>query len=629
MAIQKITASIDYTSRDFFSLREDLITRIQTRVNANGKTWAATDPADFGVAIVEAFAHIGDLTNYYIDRVANEAYLTTATQRQSLLNIASMYGYQVSGYRQAYVDVTLTNPTGVDVVVPEGTLVSASITITNNGSSTTYKEYYTVNSDVTIGPNASVSGELVHGKNVTADAANAADGADIYDIPGERLAYSTGLPNQAYTLKSNQVVDGTVEVFVRNGDSFVQWTQVDNLSEYGPQDFVYTLSYSGTNYVTVDFGNGVSGAIPVYGDDIKAQYFVGGGLIGNAESNTNFSVVSVPVSSGVLLASIVNVSISNDAAGFGGEDPESDDSIRINAPSALRVSQRAVSLNDFKNFALTMSGVGKAAAYASAPTSVALYVGPTTTDTSSDYFPGYDATNTTTTALWGNLSTSVQTEFANKTQIGTTLTLLPPTYVPADVVVEYVSEVGYSDAQIITAINSGIVYGYGYNYLDFNQNIRPEKLEQSLSAINGVDSVRIVKLFRTGGSSARTTLIPAQGEYFVFKDANTKVYPIASLSNLIVTIANGTMPTFNTLTKTYAFTSTSSTMTFTPTSVNTVATLAYTFTNGSGTVTGPTAITSGVASGSLTLTTGLNTVAVTVTSSDGLNTNIYYIKVTK
>jgi hypothetical protein len=629
MAIQKITSSIDYTSRDFFALREDLITRIQTRVNANGKTWSATDPADFGVAIVEAFAHIGDLNNYYIDRVANEAYLSTATQRQSLLNIASMYGYQVSGYRQALVDVTLTNSTGVDVVVPEGTLVSASITITNNGSATTYQEYYTVNSDVTIGANASALGELVHGKNVTADAVNAANGDDIYDIPGERLAYSTGLPNQSYILTSNQVVDGSVEVFVRNGDSFVQWTQVDNLSEYGPQDFVYSLSYSGTDYVSVNFGNGISGAIPVYGDDIKAQYFVGGGLIGNVDSGTNFRVISVPVSSGVLLASIVNVTISNDAAGYGGENPESNDSIRANAPSALRVSQRAVSLNDFKNFALTMSGVGKAAAYASSPTSVVLYIGESTTDTSPDYYPGFNVTNTAVTSKWSDLKSSVQTDFSNKTQIGTTLTILPPTYVSADVVVEYVAETGYSDAQIITAINSEVVYGYGYNYLDFNQNIRPEKLEQSLSAINGVDSVRIVKLFRTGGSSARTTLIPAQGEYFVFKDANTKIYPMASLSNLVVTIANGTMPSFNALTKTYAFTSTSSTMTFTPTSVNTVATLTYTFTNGSGTVTGPTSITSGVASGSLTLTTGLNTIAVTVTSSDGLNTNIYYIKVTK
>lgn len=629
MATQKITASIDYTSRDFFSLREDLITRIKSRVNANGKVWTGTDPADFGVAIVEAFAHIGDLTNYYIDRVANEAYLSTATQRQSLLNIASLYGYRVSGYRQAYVDVTLSNPTAFGITIPEGTLVSATITVTNNGSSITYQQYYTLISDVSIAANDSATGVLIHGRNVASEASNAADSLDASDIPGERLGYSTGLPNQSYTLKNNQVADDTLEVFVRNGDSFVQWTEVENLSEYGPQDSVYSVSYSGNNYVTVNFGNGISGAVPVYGDDIKAQYYVGGGLIGNVDGGTTFGIVSVPLASGILKTDIINTVISNDFAGYGGEDPESNDSIRANAPTSLKVSQRAVTLDDFKNLALTMSGVGKASAYATAPTSVVVFIAPTVSDNSSDYYPGFNASNTATTNLWTTLKTSVQSEFSNKTQIGTTVTILPPTYVPADVVVEYVAETGYADSQIISAINSGIVFGYGYNYLDFNQNIRPEKLEQSLSAINGVDSVRIVKLFRNGGSSARTTLIPAQGEYFVFKDANTKIYPIASLSNLAVTIANGTMPTFNALTKTYAFTSTSSSMTFTPTSVNTTATLTYTFTNGSGTVTGPTSITSGAASGSLTLTTGLNTIAVTITSSDGLNTNIYYIKVTK
>jgi hypothetical protein len=634
MAIQKITTSIDYTSRDFFSLREDLITRIKSRVNAQGKVWTASDPADFGVAIVEAFAHVGDLTNYYIDRIANEAYLSTATQRQSLLNIASLYGYRVSGYRQALVDVTLTNVTGGSIVIPEGTLLSASITITTNGSPTTYREYFTLTSDVEISSGGSGTGVLVHGKNVTADAVNASDGSDVYDIPGERLGYSTGLPNQSYTLKNNQVADGTVSVFVRNGDAFVQWQEVTNLSEHGPQDTVYALSYSGNNYVTINFGNGVSGAVPVYGDDIKAQYYTGGGLIGNIEANTNFSIESVPLSSGVLKTAIVSTVISNDFAGYGGEDPESNESIRANAPTALRVSQRAVTLDDFKNLALTMPDVGKAVAYASAPTSVALYIGPTVSDISSDYYPGYNSTNTTTTTLWNSLKTSVVSEFSTKTQIGTTVTVLPPIYVPADVVVEYVAEEGYSDSQLSSSINSGIVYGYGYNYLDFKQSIRPEKLEQSLSAINGVDSVRIVKLFRTGGSSARTTLIPAQGEYFVFKDANTKIYPIASLSALAVTIANGTMPTFNALTKTYAFTSTSASMTFTPTSVNSVTTIAYVFTPGggtglSGTPGASTAITSGAASATLTLATGINIIAVTVTSSDGLNTNIYSIKVTK
>jgi hypothetical protein len=629
MATQKITTSIDYTSRDFFALRNDLISRIQSRVNVNGKTWTATDPADFGVAIVEAFAHVGDLTNYYIDRVANEAYLSTATQRQSLLNIAAMYGYQVSGYRQAYVDVTITNNTANTLNVPEGTLMTTEVTVTTNGSSIKYTLYYTLTGDVTIAANSSSSGTLVHGRNVSTEEINAAVVSDTYDIPGERLAYSTGLANQSYTLKNNQVVDDTVEVFVRNGDAFVKWTQVDNLAEYGPQDFIYSLTYSGNNYVTVNFGNGVSGAIPIYGDDIKAQYYVGGGLEGNAKASTQFSIFKTPLSSGVLKSDINMLVVSNDFAGYGGEDPESNDSIRANAPSALKVSQRAVTLNDFKNLALTMPRVGKAAAYATNPTSVALYVGETVTDTSFDYFPGYNAANTSLTTSWTTLKNEISSEFGGKTQIGTTVTILPPKYIPVDVVVEYVAEEGYSDNQVITDLNAAIVYGYGYNYLDFNQNIRPEKLEQSLGAVTGVDSVRIVKLFRNGGSSARTTLIPAQGEYFVFQDTNTKVYPIASLSNLTVTIANGTMPSFSTLTKTYSFTSTSSSMTFTPTSVNSVATIAYVFTNGGGTVGSSTAITSGSASASLTLTTGINIIAVTVTSSDSLNTNTYYIKVTK
>jgi hypothetical protein len=629
MAIQKLTTSIDYTSRDFFSLRQDLISRVKTRVNTAGKVWNGNDPADFGIAIIEAFAHMGDLTNYYIDRVANEAYLGTATQRQSLINLASMYGYRPAGYRQSTVDITLVNPGSADIVVPAGTLMSVTIVLTTNGSSTTYQEYFTLLEDVTVGALGSTTGQVIHGRNASAIESNAAAAGDNYDIPGERLAFSTGLANQSYTLKFNQVVDNSVRVFVRNADSFVEWSEVPNLTEFGPQDFIYSLTYSGNNYVTVNFGDGVSGAIPVYGDDIKVQYYIGGGLVGNIDSGLSFSIVSVPASSGVELSSLTAVTISSNDVGYGGEEPESNESIRLNAPTALRSSQRAVSLDDFKSFALSMPGVGKAAAYAVAPTSVNLYVSPTVSDISSDYYPGFAADGTTLKDSWTNLKDTLSGELTSKTQIGTTTTILPPIYVAVDTVVEYVAEAGYSDGQIISLINTGVVYDYGYNYLDYNLNIRPEKLEQSLSAIDGVDSVKVIKLFRHGGSSARTTLVPAQGEYFVFKDENTAIYPIASLSNLAVTIANGVMPTFNTLTKSYAFTSTSSSMTFTPTSVNTASTVTYRFTNGSGTVTGPTSITSGVASSSLTLTTGLNTIAVTITSADGVNTNTYYITVTK
>lgn len=440
MAIQKLTTSIDYTSRDFFSLRQDLISRVKTRVNTAGKVWNGTDPADFGVAIIEAFAHMGDLTNYYIDRVANEAYLSTATQRRSLINLANMYGYRPAGYRQATVDITLVNPNDYDVVVPEGTLLSVTIVLTTNGSSTTYQEYFTLIEDVTIGALGASSGQVVHGRNASSIEANAATPGDEYDIPGERLAYSTGLANQSYTLKFDRVVDNSVRVFVRNADSFVEWAEVPNLTEYGPQDFIYSLSYSGNNFVTVNFGDGVSGAIPVYGDDIKVQYFIGGGLVGNIDSGVSFSIVSVPVSSGIELSSLTAITISSSDVGYGGEEPESNESIRLNAPNALRSSQRSVSLDDFKSFALSTPGVGKAAAYAAAPTSVNLYVSPTVSDTSADYYPGFAGDGTTLKSSWTNLRDDISGELSNKTQIGTTVTILPPIYVDVDTVVEYVSE---------------------------------------------------------------------------------------------------------------------------------------------------------------------------------------------
>ena len=44
-----IPIAISYTGRDYYSLREQLIARIQDRI----PTWTASDPADFGVALVE------------------------------------------------------------------------------------------------------------------------------------------------------------------------------------------------------------------------------------------------------------------------------------------------------------------------------------------------------------------------------------------------------------------------------------------------------------------------------------------------------------------------------------------------------------------------------------------------
>lgn len=621
-----IPMSIDYTNRDFYALKADIISRIQTRLQATGKTWNASDPGDFGVVMAEAFAYVGDITNYYIDRVANETQLATATQRQSLLNIAAAYGYTPSSYRQATVPVNFTNTSASIFTVPAGTEFVVQVVTTNAATQTVVQLYFTLTYDVAIPAkvgtsNGQIAGYLTHGSNVTYTYPSAGGN----DIAGEFIGTSAGLANQTFTLGSTQVAEGSVTVYLQNGDTYVPWTQVSHLTDYGPSDAVYSLSTDANNNVYIQFGDGSTGAIPAYGSSIKAQYVVGGGAIGNlASGGYTFYVNNIPASSILTKTDFASITIAQTGQAYGGEDPESNNSIRINAPTAISTLQRAVTLNDFKNLALTISGVGKAAAYASSPNSVAIYAGPVVSDVSPDYYPGMDSTNTTITTLWYALQSSIISFFTNKTQIGTTVTVIPPTYVPVNIDVQYTKTSTYSDAQIQAAIKYAVVYGYGYNYINFDTVIYPEQLEAYLATIPGILSVKVTHLYRHGGAVARTTLQPASGELFVFQDNTVSAtyfstYPSAGLISLSTT-AGTLSPTFNSGTFAYTVSTalTSATVTATvPVDVANTITI-----NG-------TTVASGVASSAITIPSGTSTITVVVTSSDASVSNTYTIKVTR
>jgi len=66
------------------------------------------ETGDFGTLLLELYAYSGDVTNYYIDRVASEAFLGTAIRRQSVMYIADMFGYTALGQRAATVPLSFT-----------------------------------------------------------------------------------------------------------------------------------------------------------------------------------------------------------------------------------------------------------------------------------------------------------------------------------------------------------------------------------------------------------------------------------------------------------------------------------------------------------------------------------------
>lgn len=549
--VSNIPTAVDYTSRDYYSLRDELIARVKARVNVvdANRQWTGEDPADFGLALVEAFAYMGDIVNYYIDRVANETYLPTATQRKNIINLANIYGYLPSGYRSAVTTVQLTNTDSSAITFPAGTQLLAEVICDD----VVEQLIFTTTEEVTVpalsgGSAGTATVTATHGENVALRAENLSTGGN--DIAGEFLGTSAGAPNQTYTLSENQVVDGSIVVYVQNGDIYEPWEQVIHLADYGPRDAVYSLRLDEDNFVSVVFGDGVSGAIPNIYAGVKAVYSVGGGETGNIAAGLISDFLSIPGKTESEVADIAAlVTVSNTTVGLGGVDPESNDSIRTNAPKLLSAFNRAVSLGDYSNLALGVTNCGKANAQAESPASVTLYVAPQRNVGSLDAFPGYTATGAAVTSEWTTLRDAVQEYMTDKTQIGVSLTVSPPTYVPVNVSLTYATLPQYDASVVEQEIKNTLLTEFDYANLDFGRNITPEDIEFVLKQVDGVRWVRVASVVRASNQPVGiTSLIGDPDEIFVFQETGITIAAASSdatLASLAVPGSTTLSPTFD------------------------------------------------------------------------------------
>jgi hypothetical protein len=82
---------IDYVTKDYEGFKQGMLNQIPQLLPA----WTDRGESDFGVVLVELFAYVADILSYYQDRVANEAYLATATQRRSVTELLRLIDYQI------------------------------------------------------------------------------------------------------------------------------------------------------------------------------------------------------------------------------------------------------------------------------------------------------------------------------------------------------------------------------------------------------------------------------------------------------------------------------------------------------------------------------------------------------
>jgi hypothetical protein len=398
---------IDYVSRDYTAILADL-TAIAKQFNP---TWVVSDPADLGYALLETFAYLGDILSFYTDRMASEGFLGTASQRSSVLQIASMLGYTPTPSSAATVSLSLyNNNSSGSLTIPAGTQVASTTLV--NGQST--QVVFELDNSVTISAGASVNTTATQGVTTT----------------DESLGTSNGTPSQSFKISQANVVINSSgsNIIVKVGG--IAYTYSSSLVDNSQYDSVFTTTMDADGYTYVVFGDGVGGKIPPATYDIKVTYRVGVGALGN---------IALDSLSKNTLTGSYNVTVTQLTTGTGGADAESTDSIRINAPRALRTLRRAVSLKDYSYLALQVSGVSKANADAATWSNVNLYVAPFGSSAVNTYGPFTNITSINT--INGYIPTQTPTGTTN-----ITLSTLEPHYIQPgqSVVVSGVTPSGYN-----------------------------------------------------------------------------------------------------------------------------------------------------------------------------------------
>ncbi len=376
-------ATFDYTSRDFVSIQQDLVNRASKLI----PEWNRTDDSDFANVLVDLWAYMGDILHFYVDRVAAETFLSTATQRESVLAISNLMDYipaSARGSKGVVTFVVNSVPTNQDTYnIPQYTVF---IGFDENGDE--YKFYSTsaVN-NASAGTQASVS--VVQGELISE----------------ESLGTSNGTTGQKINLSKKNVESTSVSIFVYEGpvDSLgnptaVTYQYIDQMSSASYLDKVFTTRLTSDGYTVIEFGNGFNGAVPTTNSRITATYRATSGVNGNLTANRVTLVSGTPNQ---------YISIVSSSAMASGTDIESIVSIKENVSRLYRTQDRAVSLADYRDLTLQTPGVGKA---------TAVYENNTSTGASVIIYPVPTQTSYPPAAVSGEVKIEVPTSIVEYTE---------------------------------------------------------------------------------------------------------------------------------------------------------------------------------------------------------------------
>jgi len=276
----------------------------------------------------------------YLNLAATENFLATAQRRNSVVNLARSLNYTPRSRSSAkiYGTITLTatgSPTNVELPTYtrfEGTVDGTTYAFVTpepvtlfNTTGSTYQE---------------TEVELVQGR-----------------FASERYVVDLNNPDQRFLINNSNVDTSTIRVRIQTSASDTT-TRVffnpDNVVEVTGTTLAYFLEEVEDGKFELIFGDNVVGRALDAGNIVYIDYIVSDGADANGISN--LTLVST-------VSGVTNATWVADDPAAGGEERESIERVRFNAPKFYAAQNRTVTAEDFLSLILRQPNVGSAAVW--------------------------------------------------------------------------------------------------------------------------------------------------------------------------------------------------------------------------------------------------------------------------
>ena len=276
--------------------------------------------------LLDLLAYNSHVNSFYLNMVANEMFLDSAVNRNSLMSLSKMLGYLPRSRKSSFANVNISiTPTDSpsNIIVAKNTKFNSEIEGVNFTFVTDKSYSASANSD-----NSTVTVQnvkLIQGDPLTFRyTANVSDNSIKYQIPNK------GVDTDSISVVLQESSENTTQS---------TYTLATDLLDVNSTSNVFFIEPEADDTYKIRFGDGVLGRQEKTGNIVIISYNITSGVLGNgARTFTPSSTVG-----GYSGATVTTLTPS-----LGGADEETNDGIRYNAPRHLEVQNRAVTSNDYK-----------------------------------------------------------------------------------------------------------------------------------------------------------------------------------------------------------------------------------------------------------------------------------------